>query len=60
MQYIIVALLGFLIYQNYPSQVEDLSKEVNSAIHKGASKIVEVTEPTLYEKTKQKIEEITK
>jgi len=55
MQYIIVALLGFLIYQNYPSQVEDLSKEVNSAIHKGASKIVEVTEPTLYEKLNKRL-----
>jgi hypothetical protein len=60
MPYIIGILIGFLIYHYYPTQVEGVTKEVNSAVHKGASKIAEVTEPTLYEQAKEQLKELNK
>ena len=60
MQYIIGILIGFLIYHYYPTQVEGVTKEANSVVHKGATEIAKATEPTLYEQAKQKIEEMKK
>ena len=60
MHIIIGIILGFLIYHYYPTQVEGITKEVNTAVHKGASEVAKATEPTLYEQAKQKIEEMSK
>jgi hypothetical protein len=60
MQYVIGILIGFLIYHYYPTQVEGVTKQANSVVHKSASEIAKATEPTLYDQAKQKIEELSK
>ena len=60
MQYVIGILLGFLIYHYYPTQVEGVTKQANSFVHKSAKEIAKANEPSLYEQAKQKIEEMSK
>ena len=60
MKIILAVVAGILIYHYYPHEVEGVAKHANNAVHVTANKVAQVTEPTLYEQAKQKIEELSK
>lgn len=60
MQWLIGIVIGILVYHYYPSEIASVAETTAGIVHQGASKIADVTEPTMFEKAKQKVEEISK